>query len=171
MTRRPTARSWCAIGLVLAAALVVPGCVTGPVVPPQDVASPTGGVGIDLWVAKVDARQYEYFRVRPDGGLEYAGGLPAFNREIQWKGALTAEESAAVRAAIDRAGWMTAPSPGRSGAGDRRAEIVLRVPGAERAFEIDGPDDAVDALVRTLSGAASRRFDAFMQRLPEAGAR
>lgn len=171
MSRWHRTGSWCAAGAVAALAAMVPGCATGPVSPPQVSGSPTGGVAIDLWVATVAERQYEYFRVRADGSLEYAGGLPAFNREVQWRGALTADEAAAVRSAIDRARWMTLPEPGRGGTGDRRAEIVIRVPSGERAFEIVGPDEAVDGLVRTLSGAASRRFDAFMQRLPDAGAR
>jgi hypothetical protein len=34
---------------------------------------------------------------------------------------------------------------------------------------IAGPDQAVDRAMEVLGGAAKRRFDRFMQRLPEAG--
>lgn len=146
------------------------GCETTPLVPPSDAASPTGGVAMDLWFARPDARTYEWFVVGADGSLAYGGGMKAFDRQVEWKGALTPDEASRLRAIIDSAGWMTAKAPALKGGTTPLAEIVLRAGGKERAFDVSGPSAPVERAVELLSKAAARRFDAFMQRLPEAGA-
>lgn len=145
------------------------GCETTPLVPPSDAASPTGGVAMDLWFARPESRRYEWFVVGTDGSLGYGGGMKAFDRQVEWRGALTPEEAAGLRSIIDAAGWLTAKDPSRSDGATPLAEFVLRAGGKERAFDVAGPSAPVDRAVELLSKAASRRFDAFMQRLPDAG--
>jgi hypothetical protein len=150
--------------LVLAAA-----CTSGPIPVPQDAASPTGGLGMDLWIARVDSQRYEFFRVHPDGRLEYGGGVRAFGRGTDWSGQIPAEDARKVRQAVDEAGWLTAEDPSRTGAKTPIAEIVLRAGGKERTLTIAGESAEVDRIADVLRVVASRRFDSFMQRLPEAG--
>lgn len=144
-------------------------CASAPVVPPSGAPGPTGGLGMRLWHARTDTRQYEYFVVGADGSLAYGGGMKAFERQTEWSGRLSDEEGARLRAIVDAAGWLTAAEPSAERAANPVAEMVFTVPGGERDVRIAGPDQAVDRAMEVLGGAAKRRFDRFMQRLPEAG--
>ena len=155
--------------LAAAASLAAAACTSGPIPVPSDAASPTGGLGLDLWTARTDAQQYEFFRVHPDGRLDYGGGVRAFGRGTDWSGAMPPDDARKVRQIVDEAGWMTAADPGREGAKTPIAEIVLRAGGKERSFTITGESAEVKRIADLLRGVASRRFDSFMQRLPEAG--
>lgn len=154
---------------LVACGLLLSGCDTGPIKVPEDASSVTGGLGLRLWHARPGTRQYEYFTVDPDGMLGYGGGMKGFDRAVDWRGPLTADEAGRLRAIVDAAHWLDAPNPGREGTETSVAEITLRAGGSERSFTINGPDDAVTRTVELLSKAAERRFDRFMQRLPEAG--
>ena len=155
--------------LVALLGLAPAGCETTPLVPPSERSSPTGGVGMELWFARPDTRQYEWFVVGADGSLGYGGGMKAFERQVEWRGALTPDEASRLRGIIDAAGWMTAKDPSLKAGTTPLAEVVLRAGGKERAFDVAGPSAPVDRAVELLSKAATRRFDAFMERLPEAG--
>lgn len=172
IARRSTSRRSRALALCVAAVLApvaAVSCTTGPLPVPNDAASPTGGLGLDLWTARTDSQQYEFFRVHPDGRFDYGGGVRAFGRGTDWSGALSPEDARTVRQVVEDAGWMTAAEPGREGAKTPIAEIVLRAGGKERAFTITGESAEVKRLADLLRTVASRRFDSFMQRLPEAG--
>ena len=157
------------VTVLAALGMAAVGCETTPLVPPSDAASPTGGVAMELWFARPESRRYEWFVVGADGSLGYGGGMKAFDRQVEWRGALTPEEASGLRSIIDAAGWMTSKDPSRSDGSTPLAEIVLRAGGKERAFDVAGPSAPVDRAVELLSKAAARRFDAFMQRLPDAG--
>ena len=165
--RRSRALALCVLAVLTPIAAV--SCTSGPLPVPNDAASPTGGLGLDLWTARPDSQQYEFFRVHPDGRLDYGGGVRAFGRGTEWSGALSPEDARTVRQVVDEAGWMTAAEPGREGAKTPIAEIVLRAGGKERAFTITGESAEVKRIADLLRTVASRRFDSFMQRLPEAG--
>lgn len=165
MRRRAAAIAFAAV----AAVAVVPGCDTAPIKVPEDASSVTGGLGLRLWYARPDTRQYEFFTVDPDGTLGYGGGMKGFNREVDWRGPLTKDEAIRLRQVVDAAHWLDAEKPGREGAETTVAEVSVRAGGAERSFTINGPDDAVARTVELLSKAAQRRFDRYMQRLPDAG--
>lgn len=172
IARRSASRRSRALAICVVAALVpiaAVSCTSGPLPVPNDAASPTGGLGLDLWTARTDSQQYEFFRVHPDGRFDYGGGVRAFGRGTEWSGALSPEDARTVRQVVDDAGWMTAAEPGREGAKTPIAEIVLRAGGKERAFTITGESAEVKRLADLLRTVASRRFDSFMQRLPEAG--
>lgn len=158
-----------ACAFLAALGLAHAGCETTPLVPPSDPASPTGGIAMDLWFARPESRRYEWFVVGADGSLGYGGGMKGFDRQVEWRGALTPDEASGLRAIVDAAGWMTEKDPSRAGGATPVAEIVVRAGGKERAFDVAGPSAPVDRAVELLSKAATRRFDAFMQRLPEAG--
>jgi len=151
--------------LVLCAAA----CVSAPIAVPNDPASPTGGLGLQLWYAHTDTRQYENFRVSIDGTLSYGAGMQAFNRQFEWNGALTPEEAKRVRAIVDAAKWLTAEDPALHTAESPIAEIAVSNGDKDRHFTIQGPNEAVVQLAELLSKAAQRRFERFMQRLPDAG--
>ena len=144
-------------------------CVSAPIAVPNDPASPTGGVGVQLWYCRADTRQYENFRVSVDGTLSYGGGMKAFDRQFEWNGALTPEEAKRVRAIVDAAKWLTAEDPALHTAEVPLAEIAVSNGDKDRHFNIQGPNEAVVQLAEVLSKAAQRRFDRFMQRLPDAG--
>ena len=152
-----------------AALLALAGCGTGPIKVPEDASSVTGGLGLRLWHAKTDTRQYEYFTVDPNGTLGYGGGMKGFDRLVDWTGPLTKDEAARLREIVMAAHWLDAESPGREGKDPVRTEVCVLNGSAERSFAISGPDEAVNRTVELLSKAAQRRFDRFMQRLPEAG--
>ena len=69
-----------AIAGCLAAALLA-ACETAPIAAPSDASSPTRGLGMQLWYARTDTKQYEYFVVGEDGSLAFGGGMKAFDRE------------------------------------------------------------------------------------------
>ena len=144
-------------------------CVSAPIAAPNDPGSPTGGLGVRLWYGRADTRQYEYFRVSVDGTLSYGGGMKAFDRQFEWNWALTPEEATRVRAIVDAAKWLTAEDPALHTAEVPLAEIAVSNGDKDRHFNIQGPNEAVVQLVEVLSKAAQRRFDRFMQRLPDAG--
>ena len=150
-------------------ALCASACVSAPIAVPNDPASPTGGLGLQLWYAHTDTRQYENFRVSIDGTLSYGAGMKAFDRQFEWNGALTPEEATRVRAIVDAAKWLTAEDPALHTAEVPLAEIAVSNGDKDRHFNIQGPNEAVVQLVEVLSKAAQRRFDRFMQRLPDAG--
>ena len=150
-------------------ALSASACVSAPIAVPNDPASPTGGLGLQLWYCRADTRQYENFRVSVDGTLSYGGGMKAFDRQFEWNGALTPEEATRVRAIVDAAKWLTAEDPALHTAEVPLAEIAVSNGDKDRHFNIQGPNEAVVQLVEVLSKAAQRRFDRFMQRLPDAG--
>jgi hypothetical protein len=79
------------------------------------------------------------------------------------------DDARTVRKIVDEAGWMTVAEPGRDGGKTPIAEIFLRSGGKERTFTITGESAEVKRLADLLRTVASRRFDSFMQRLPEAG--
>ena len=144
-------------------------CVSAPIAVPNDPASPTCGIGLKLWYGRADTRQYEYFRVSIDGTLSYGGGMKAFDRQFEWNGALTPEEAKRVRAIVDAAKWLTAEDPSLHTAEVPLAEIAVSNGDKDRNFNIQGPNEAVVQLAEVLSKAAQRRFERFMQRLPDAG--
>jgi hypothetical protein len=152
----------------LAVALLA-ACETAPIAVPSDASSPTRGLGMQLWYARTDTRQYEYFVVGEDGSLAFGGGMKAFDRETEWNGRLTDDEGTRLRAIVDAAKWLEAEDPARKTAETPIAEFVLRSGGSERKFSIEGPDDAVKQAIEVLSKASARRFDRYMQRLPDAG--
>ena len=49
------------------------------------------------------------------------------------------------------------------------AEVSVGNGSKERSFDIQGPDDAVLRIAETLHAAANRRFNRYMERLPDAG--
>jgi hypothetical protein len=150
-------------------ALSASACVSAPIAVPNDPASPTGGLGLQLWFCRADTRQYENFRVSVDGTLSYGGGMKAFDRQFEWNGALTPEEATRVRAIVDAAKWLTAEDPALHTAEVPLAEITVSNGEKDRNFNIQGPNEAVVQLAELLSKAAQRRFERFMQRLPDAG--
>lgn len=150
-------------------ALLLTACVSTPIVPPQESGSLTGGVALNLWFAKLDTRQYEYFRVEADGTFSYGGGMKAFNRTTEWTGKITADEGKRLRALIDGAKWMTAEDPALHTAEGPLAEITVASSLSKRSFNIEGPNEYVLQIVELLSKAAQQRFDRYMQRLPEPG--
>ena len=150
-------------------ALCASACVSAPIAVPNDPASPTGGLGLQLWYCRADTRQYENFRVSVDGTLSYGGGMKAFDRQFEWNGALTPEEAKRVRAIVDAAKWLTAEDPALHTAEVPLAEITVSNGEKDRNFNIQGPNEAVVQLAEVLSKAAQRRFERFMQRLPDAG--
>ena len=137
---------------------------------------------------------------RLPGGITYLDGnslgpLPVA-AEARVARAVTEEWGGMLITGWNRAGWMDLPRR----VGDRIGRLIGAEPGTvvmgdtlsikvyqalASALEMNPrrrvilsdtgnfPSDLyiADGLVRTLSGAASRRFDAFMQRLPDAGAR
>ena len=160
-------RSFAALAPV--AVLLLAACHGGAITVPHDAGSPTGGLRLQLWVARTDTRQYEFFRIAADGTLDFAGGMKAFDREIEWTGRLSAEDAARVRAIVDRAQWCSDKEPGKQTAKTPVAEIVVGNESETRAFTIRGPDESVLQITEILSKAANRRFDRFMERLPDAG--
>lgn len=158
--------------LTLAALLVAApaGCASRPMVPPQEPASPTNGLSVQMWYAVPSGGQYQMFRVKETGEFQYGGGMVAMNRNVDWTGQLTLEEAKQVRAMVDKAGWMTAKDPARKEGDSPIAEIELSGGGAVRRFEITGPDPAVAELATMLQKVADQRFNRFLQRLPEGGA-
>lgn len=159
-----------ALGATLVVASVTfTACQSTPMVPPHDENSSTDGMGLQLWYARVDTRQYDFFQVRPDGSLSYGGGMTAFNRNIEWTGRLTAEEGYRLRTLVNEAKWMTAENPSLHTAETPMAEIMVASGKNERSLTIQGPNEYVLQVVEVLSKAASRRFERFMQRLPDAG--
>lgn len=153
----------------LLASVLLAACETAPIAAPADPSSPTRGLGMQLWYARTDTRQYEYFVVGEDGSLAFGGGMKAFDRETEWKGRLTDDEGARLRAVVGAAKWLESEDPARKTAETPIAEFVLRSGGSERKFAIQGPDEAVLQVVEVLSKASARRFDRYMQRLPDAG--
>ena len=166
MTTRPGRVPSTLLALALAA---LAGCETAPIAPPADASSPTQGLGMQLWYARTDTRQYEYFVVGEDGSLAFGGGMKAFDRETEWKGRLTDEEGKRLRQIVDAAKWLESADPARKTAETPVADVVLRSGGSERKFVIQGPDEAAMQAVEVLAKAAQRRFDRYMQRLPDAG--
>lgn len=158
-----------AAALIALAALA--GCASAPIAAPADPSSPTGGLSLQVWVARTDTRQYQFFRVAADGSLSYGGAMRAFDRQFEWEGRLSDDEARTLRAIVDRAGWLTAEDPERPGARTPVAEVVVGNGRRDRSFTITGPDAAVDEVESLLGKAAARRFDRYMQRLPEAGPR
>lgn len=148
---------------------MLPGCASPPIEPPHDAASPTGGLGLSLWYAQIESRQYQLFEVSRDGSFNYGGGMEAFNRKTDWSGKLTPDEARAIRAAVDAAGWMTVPNASSGTAESPLAEFQLFADGKTRSFEIRGVDPAVTGLVDMMQKIANQRFERFLQRLPEAG--
>lgn len=144
-------------------------CVSAPIAVPSDPASPTGGLAMQLWLARTDTKQYQAFRVAADGAFSYGGGMKAFDRQYEWQGRLTDDEARQLRAIVDRAAWLTAKDPSREGSATTIAEVAVGNGAGERSFTIAGRDEAVDQVEALLSKAASRRFDRYMQRLPDAG--
>lgn len=158
--------------LVVAAMLclcALPGCTSQPLVPPHDAGSPTGGLGLRLWYAQIESRQYQLFEVDRDGSFRYGGGMVAFNRHTDWAGTLTPDEARAIRTMVDDAGWLTAEKPSQTTADTPLAELALYADGKTRNVEIRGPDPRVTAFVDALQKIANQRFERFLQRLPEAG--
>ena len=155
--------------MLVAVSVAFTACESTPIVPPHDEASSTDGLGLELWYARIDSRQYDFFRVRADGSLSYGGGMAAFNRQVEWTGRLTAEEGHRLRTLVDAAQWMTAANPALHTAEVPLAELVVVSGETDRAFTIQGPNEYVLQVVELLSKSASRRFDRFMQRLPDAG--
>jgi len=153
----------------MAAMTLLAACVGPPLVPPQDAASVTGGLGMNLWFAQVKTRQYQYFEVRADGTLSYGGGMVAFDRRTEWKGRLSPEQGRAFREAVDRAGWMTAAQPATGEGDDEIAEITLFADDASRAFTIRGADAHVAELVKSLQAIANSRFRRELDALPQPG--
>jgi hypothetical protein len=95
--------------------------------------------------------------------------MKAFDRQFEWNGALTPEEATRVRAIVDAAKWLTAEDPALHTAKVPLAEITVSNGDKDRNFNIQGPNEAVVQLAEVLSKAAQRRFERFMQRLPDAG--
>jgi hypothetical protein len=166
--RKVLAAVQCAV-LALGIAAAVVGCGSAPLALPSDSSSPTGGIGLRLWYAQVPTRQYQYFKLSDDGTLEFGGGLTAFNHKTDWTGKLTAEQGKAVRTLIDQSGWLTIPKPGRTEGETPVAELRVEAEGGYREFTIAGPDPKVEELLLILQTAANKRFDAFLERLPEPG--
>lgn len=161
-----------AAAAALLAALAAAGtaCTTAPVAPPADAASPTGGLGFSLWFARPETKQYEFYVVEPDGRFSCSGGLKAFERITDWTGRLTDDEAKRLRAIVDSAKWLTAAEPSRDD--PKRTpvfEMLLKAPSGEREVVIRGADPAAEQAAQLLAEAAKRRFDRFMQRLPDAG--
>lgn len=162
-----------AVAALAVAALLVAapaGCASRPMVPPQEPASPTNGLSVQMWYAVPSGGQYQMFRVKETGEFQYGGGMVAMNRNVDWTGQLTLDEAKQVRAMVDKAGWMTAKDPARKEGDSPIAEIELSGGGAVRRFEITGPDPAVAELATMLQKVADQRFNRFLQRLPEGGA-
>jgi len=158
-----------AAGVVCAACALLAGCQSAPLAPPDVANSPTGGLGLLLWYAKVPTNQYQYFKLSDDGKIEFSGGMTALNRKFDWTGKVTPEQGKAIRDAVDQTGWLSAENPARDAGETPLAEIELFADGKTRRFKISGPDPEVQKVVDALQMVTNQRFQQFMQRLPEAG--
>lgn len=171
---RPTTatarRAFLGASLLLGSALLS-ACATGPIAPPHEPGSPTGGMNLAIWYARPDTRQYEYFVLSADGVLKYGGGMTAFDRKTEWSGPITAEQGAKIRSIVDEAGWMTAKDPNLRTAPGPIAEITVAAGKQERQFSIVGPNEPVVRIAELLQQVADQRFDREMRSLPEAGVR
>ena len=153
----------------LALAALLAGCVSAPIVPPSDAASPTGGMGLQLWWGRLDTRQYEFLTLYTDGSLDYAGGMKAFDRQVEWHGAASPDICRQVRAIVDQAGWMTGQDPNQDTEKSPIAELVVSNGHKDRSFTVRGPNESVIRIRELLSKAADARFAKELQQLPEAG--
>lgn len=167
---RAAALALAALGVAAVLLAAPAGCASRPMVPPQEPASPTDGLSLQMWYAIPSGGQYQMFRVKETGEFQYGGGMVAMNRNTDWTGQLTLEEAKQVRALVDKAGWMTAKDPARKEGDSPIAEIELSGGGSSRRFQINGPDPAVAELATMLQKVADQRFNRFLQRLPEGGA-
>lgn len=157
------------LAVVATAAALLSGCASAPLAPPHEAGSPTDGLGLELWFARIPTVQYQYFVVKADGTLEFGGGMAALNRQTEWKGKLTAEEGKTVRTLIDEAGWLTAESPNKKDGETPLAEIALMADGKSREVTISGANPQVQAVVDALQQVANQRLERYMRRLPDAG--
>jgi hypothetical protein len=153
----------------LALAVLLAGCVSAPIVPPSDAASPTGGMGLQLWWGRLDTRQYEFLTLYTDGSLDYAGGMKAFDRKVEWHGAAPPDVCRQVRAIVDQAGWMTGTDPNQDTEPSPIAELVVSNGRKDRSFTVRGPNESVIRIRELLSKVAEARFGRELQALPEAG--
>ena len=109
------------------------------------------------------------YRVVPGGDLRFAGGLAAVDGSFSWSGPLTDREIDQLFALVADHGWESRDPPSRGEPADRRYRITLRGPGLHRRFEVIGDAPGVQAVEMILDGAARRRFDPYLERLPQPG--
>lgn len=130
----------------------------------------TGGDSLLLWIAKPAEQSYELFRVTPAGDLEYGGGMAAFNSNTTWSGAMTDAEIASFRSLLARTGWCNGfPESDRESSVRVRLEVWCDT--RQRTWEGRGEPSSVTEMRTLLEPIARRRFDAALERLPEASDR
>jgi hypothetical protein len=143
----------------------------GCAAPASSAADATGGVTLRLQMFDTEGGAAALYEVARDGTLGFGGGADARLDTIAWTGAMTAEEIAELRAALEAQQWF---EPAPTGSGEPKTltyRVDLRRPSGHVRFRATGQCPPVEAVLTVLDRIARKRFEPFMQTLPRPGER
>ncbi len=151
---------------VLSVASLLVGCTVLPDAPRR---LGTCGIAMAIWMTHPTDARYEYFRI-DDGKLHYGGGRDALMLKTSWSTPLTAEQCAAVRELVLKAGWLSPEmSSSETEKNEATASVAIAWDEGRCQFRLAGGAPSVVAVVEYLEVIARTRFKPSIDRLPEAG--
>lgn len=154
---------------IVAACTALPGCSALEGVDRRQ-PSRTGEVTMSLSIARPADQAFELFRVTRLGDLEYGGGMKAFNDATSWSGVMSDEEIAQFLARLEESGWCE-QAPPSDPESTVRVRIELLCASGRHTWNLRGEAESVTSMRALLEPIARRRFDAKLDRLPEASER
>jgi len=152
------------LGAAIAIALTVAGGCAAPAPPAVDA---TGGVTLHLRMFDTEGGAAALYDVARDGTLGFGGGIDARIDAIAWTGAMSAEEIADLRAALEAQQWFDPPPKGDGNPETLSYQVDLRGPSGRARFRATGRCPPVEAVLAVLDRIARKRFDPYLQTLPQ----
>lgn len=126
------------------------------------------GLFLELTVQR-DKDSIAYYNVKKDGTIGFAGGVEAKRGDIEWTDALTDEERNRIVSMVESFGWLEREPASSAINPEHRYELLVRQGSKRSHVIVRGDHPQLVEMSALLEQICSRRFDEFIDRLPQPG--
>jgi hypothetical protein len=153
--------------IVLAWLALLTGCATdGSILHPMP--DQMSGLFLEISVEK-PPDSFALYSVKKDGTISFGGGKEARQGETTWTDELSDEERVKIVAMVEQFGWLHSGPVSSKTNPEHEYAVSARRGSTRMSVEVTGDNPQVVEMVSYLDQICRRRFDAFIESLPQPG--
>lgn len=134
----------------------------------QPMGDTMDGLFVELRVDKPPG-SIALYNVTKDGMIGFAGGAEAKNGESEWSDALTEDEKSQLIAMVDENNWLSREPADSTTNPEHVYRLKVRRGSTRESYVVHGDNPGLVELAAFLDSICRRRFDSFIDTLPQAG--